>query len=105
VQLTTDNIIQLYAPLAGLAILAAWVGALGQKVSDVVRRLGELEKHNETDIVMAVTIGRLEERINTVVTGQGKLDRDMQGVQRTLANMTSKARGIQSFDQDGENDR
>lgn len=133
----TEPNIALYALLftlfSGLATLAAWVGAQGQKikdqerrlaieegqrathnaalitltqaVADMARRTGDLEAHNTLDTGMAVQIGVLTERVDQMKKGQDKLDLHMVGVQRSLANMVAKGRtDLHTFDQE-ESDR
>jgi len=103
--LTTQDIIALYAPLAGVVGLAFWSGVLTANVKNLKdnhdERLKKLEQHGESDTSVAVQIGVLTERLTTVVGNLAKLDRDMQGVQRTLANMMRrKSTPITEFDQE-----
>lgn len=103
--MTTQDIIALYAPLAGVVGLAFWSGVLTQKVAglkeDHEKRLSKLEQHSEADNGVAVQIGVLTERLTTVSKNLEKVDRDMQGVQRTLANIASgRVAPITKFEQD-----
>lgn len=102
--MTVENIIALYAPLAGVVGLAFWSGVLTQKVAGVKEdhntRLNKLERHSEADTTVAVQIGVLTANVATVTKNLEKVDRDMQGVQRTLANMASgRTTGITKFEQ------
>jgi hypothetical protein len=100
-----ENIIALYAPLAGVVGLAFWSGVLTNKVANLKEnhdnRLSKLEAHSDADTGVAVQMGVLTERITAMKTGQEKLDRDVQGIQRTLANMASgRTPPITKFEQD-----
>lgn len=103
--MTVENIIALYAPLAGVVGLSFWSGVLTQKVANLKEnhdsRLSKLEAHSDADTAVAVQIGVLTANVATVTKSLEKVDRDMQGVQRTLANMASgRTPTITKFEQD-----
>lgn len=101
-QLSTENIISLYAPLGGVVILAFWSGVLTQRVSDLVRRVLHLEKQGETDTGVAVQIGVLQSELSHVKTSQESQTRSMNEIQRTLANIASGRTHITRFDQESD---
>lgn len=102
--LTTDNVIQLYTPLAGLAMLAFWSGVLTQKIAGIVtqlaadslrvdERLRKVEAHGEGDTAIAVQIGVLTERVNALKFSITKVDGEVQTVQKTLNDIITKEAG------------
>ena len=99
--LTTDNVIQLYTPLAGLAMLAFWSGVLTQKIAGIIdrittsdaridERLRKVEAHGEGDTAIAVQIGVLTERVNALKFSITKVDGEVQTVQKTLNDIITK---------------
>lgn len=112
--LSVDNVIQLYTPLAGLAMLAFWSGVLTQKIAGIVERakeseaqaaklsaaenarvnarIAKIEDHAANDTALAIQVGVLASEMKGMAGNFGKLERDVSGIQRTLANMTSGKR-------------
>lgn len=99
--LTVTQLFQLYAPLAGLLVVVFMMGGLFNKVTTLVDRVTKLERSAADGVQDAVHLGRLEERIDNMGKTVDKVDREMQGVLRMLANMTSgrRAQDITKFDQ------
>lgn len=81
------QLVQLYAPLAGLLIMAAWLGALSQRVKDLIQDVKELREGGDAITV----IDRRLTRIETLMEGHGKeataTKRAIEGVQRQLGNL------------------
>lgn len=129
--LTTDNVISLYTPLAGLAMLAFWVGVLTQKIAGVITqhketndrvnarfkeaaetthaRLTKIEDHAQGDTDIAIQVGVLAAKMGDMASNQAKVEREIAGIQRTLSNMMTNARAtkrtpITEFKQFGDDD-
>lgn len=105
--LTTENIISLYAPLTGVVVLAFWVGVQTGRLTDVIRRVLNLESKAEAgtsdDIAAAEGRGEVKAKLEALSTGQKHIERDIAGIQRTLANMMSgKGGAITVFEQERE---
>ena len=90
VVLSTNDIIQLYTPLVGLAMLAFWSGVLTQRLTDVIRRLTKIEAHADADTAIAVQLGVVTERVGTLQTSLVKLDVDVQRVRQSLDDILSR---------------
>lgn len=70
--MTIAQLVQLYAPLAGLLILAFWTGRLGQKVDDqkadidkLEKRVDDVERERKEDGAEA-KFARIEEQMTSV---------------------------------------
>ncbi len=70
--MTIAQLVQLYAPLAGLLILAFWTGRLGQKVDDqkadidkLEKRVDDVERERKEDGAEA-KFARIEEQMASV---------------------------------------
>ena len=63
--MTIAQLVQLYAPLAGLLILAFWVGRLGQKVDDLKEDVETLKAARAEDGAEA-KFARIEEQMISV---------------------------------------
>lgn len=77
--LTLANVLQLYAPFAGLMALAFWMGVLSQRV-----------RHLESFGFMKVSnqITELKTKQDAMGEDVGEMKRAMEGVQRQLANIS-----------------
>jgi hypothetical protein len=80
--LSASQLVQLYAPIAGLLVLAFWVGGLSQRVK-------QLEKESIGDDLRAKVI-RLEVQMESAAATLEKVDRSLQGIHRQLANIASR---------------
>lgn len=103
----SDNL-KLLGMLIPLAItvggLLFWSGVLTQKVNDARSRIAVLEQSQQNDTVVAVSLGRLDQRMLTSEGLMSTLTREMAGVQRALAQMASRgAAGIHTFEQPNDN--
>lgn len=78
--MTLTQLVQLYAPFAGLMALSAWMGALSQRVKHL-----EGEGINQTrDKVIA-----LEVKVDNLITASERGTREIAGVHRQLANLAA----------------
>lgn len=99
-ELSTSNIISLYAPLAGVVVLAFWSGVLTQRVADLVRRVLKLEEHNTADTATAVQLGVMGADIKNMKEDGKKVEREIAGIHRALANIAAGHTAITKFEQD-----
>lgn len=88
--LTVTQLLQLYAPLAGLLAVVFWLGVLSQKVKNLESDIAGLQKDQDDGsddhdllIGLKTTMEAMSKRLDS-------FDRSMQGVQRTLGNMMIK---------------
>lgn len=104
--MTLAQLLQLYAPLAGLLALAFWVGMLSQKVVDQKEDILALKadvkslKDEDSHAGSAERLVRVEVTLETAVTELAKFGRAMEGVQRQLGNLMQKPGTITEFRHD-----
>lgn len=96
--MTLAQVLQLYAPLAALLALAAWVGALSQKVRDQGDDIKELKEAGSEGGVMERLV-RLEVNSENTTKSLESVDRSLQGIQRQLGNMMHKGNPVQEISQ------
>lgn len=96
--MTVPQLLQLYAPLAGLLGLAFWVGVLSERVKGL--RFDVQELKNENTAGGAPAIIRLKVEMEAVKEALGKLTRGMESVNRQLANLMQKPSGLQELHND-----
>jgi hypothetical protein len=89
--MTVPELLQLYAPLAGMLALAFWVGVLSERVRGLNQAVRKLESENT--VAEAPAVIRLEEKVGTLMAAVEKLTRGMDGVQRQLGNLMQKPAG------------
>lgn len=97
--MTVTELVQLYAPLAGLLAVVFWLGVLSQKVKALETTVTELQEHDGPG-GNSERLVRLEVTMEGVQTTLQSLDRGMQGVQRQLGNLMLK--GGAGFEHRGE---
>lgn len=83
------QLLQLYAPLAGLLALAFWVGVLSQKVKGLEDDVKDLRDQGSEGGV-SERIVRLEVQMEGMQASLEKIERGMEGVQRQLGNLMQK---------------
>ena len=99
IELTVQQLFQLYAPLAGLLVLAFWTGGLSQRVKSLEEdvkaahtKLGEVGGSGERMVRLEVQMEQANAKLHAIERGQA-------GVQRQLANLVSHpVREFQSGD-------
>lgn len=72
--MTVVQLVQLYAPLAGLLILSFWVGRLSQRVTDLEEDVNELKKGGFSGEIIALkeqvrSMGLTLDRLYSAVAG------------------------------------
>lgn len=86
--MTVEELIQLYAPLAGLVGMAFYMGVLSQRVRS-------LENSTKTDKTDSERLVRVEVSVENMQEELKQLHRGIEGVQRQLGNlMTTKGRTV-----------
>lgn len=93
-------LLQLYAPLAGLLVMAFWIGVLSQRVKVAERRqdatdvlLKAATAESTTVAVLGSNVGKMEKTLE-------KMEREMAGVQRALSKIAMGEHVVTRFDQD-----
>lgn len=87
--MSVQQLVQLYAPLAGLLAVVFWLGVLSQTVNDLKQDVVKLMEHGD-DGSMRDRMVRVETLMGGVDLNLKKIDRDLQGIQRQLGNIVSK---------------
>lgn len=87
--MTVTQLVQLYAPLAGLLMVVFWLGVLSQRVKSLEGQVASLEEHDGPG-GSGERLVRLEVTMESVQSTLLSLDRGMQGVQRQLGNLMIK---------------
>lgn len=95
--MTVSQLLQLYAPLAGIVALAFWSGVLSQKVAGLRERIAKLEADGDGDMKTVDRLARLETKMDANTAGVEKLNRGMEGVQRQLGNLMMKPGVVTEF--------
>jgi hypothetical protein len=88
--LTVPQLLQFYAPLAGLLLVVFWLGVLSQRVKSAEEKIQRMEEaEGEGGVVERMV--RLEVHSENILKQQEIQTREMAGVQRQLANMLRAA--------------
>lgn len=92
--MTLQEMLQLYAPLAGLLCVVFWLGVLSERVSTLKARVasaeGEIKKIQGDDGAGIGRIIRLEITVENLAVQVQSIVRSMEGVQRQFANMIQR---------------
>lgn len=101
--MTISQLVQFYAPLAGLLAVVFWLGVLSQRVRNLEERINVLradhdDGHSDHDMLI-----EMRTKMSLVVDRLDIFDRRMQGVQRQLGNLMIKGgagfeHGIETHD-------
>lgn len=87
--MTVPELLQLYAPLAGMLALAFWVGMLSQRVADLKEDVAAL-KMDSGDGGSTERLVRLEVQMEGVKAGVDKLNRGLDSMNRQMGNLMQK---------------
>lgn len=88
--MTVAEVLQFYAPFAGLLALAFWTGVLSQKVANLTERLAKVEGEADGDISTVDRLARLETKMDIQHGDIEKISRSLEGVQRQLGNIAGR---------------
>lgn len=89
-EMTLGGAVQIYAPLAGLALLAFWVGALSERVKNLRKDVDTLNARHDAEMGeggLLERVIRMGVNLENATKQLESLDRHMQGVQRQIANL------------------
>ncbi len=86
--MTFAQVMQLYAPLAGLLVVVFWLGVLSQRVKSLEEDVKDLKSDGGKD-GSSERIVRLEVKMDGVGEQLASINRNMAGVQRQLANIAT----------------
>lgn len=94
--MTISELVQLYAPLAGLLVLAFWVGALSQRVKNLEQADRDRKRADDDQGSIRDRLTRIETKFESTADDVAAIKRSMDGVQRQLGNlMINKATAIE----------
>lgn len=84
------QLVQLYAPLAGLLMVVFWLGVLSQRVKDLQDRVAGLRKEQDDSGDDHDLLVELKTKMTLIADRLDGFERGMQGVQRQLGNLMIK---------------
>lgn len=87
--LSFAQVLQLYAPLAGLLVVVFWLGVLSQRVKNLEAVLSKMEEGDAQGGVVD-RLARLEVHSETAAKALEKISTELNGVQRQLGNLFVK---------------
>jgi hypothetical protein len=99
--MTVQQLVQLYAPLAGLLAVVFWLGVLSERVRRLREDVTSLEQ-SDAATKDGERLVRLETKMEGVKECLESTDRQLAGIHRQLANIASGRAKIHVFDSDGE---
>jgi hypothetical protein len=92
--MTLEQLIQVYAPLAGLLGAFFWLGVLSNRVHTLEKAAAKVEAASRTERDDFGRLIALETEMKTVITSLAEIKRGMDGVQRQLANLMGAKPGV-----------
>lgn len=95
--MTLSALVQLYAPLAGLLVMAFWLGLQTQRVSSLENQVKGLQDEEDQSLDQRDRLIRLEVQMEVATKSLESVDRGMQGVQRQLAVLARSSGAIVEF--------
>lgn len=87
--MTLTELLQFYAPLAGLLVMAFWVGALSNRVATLEREERDRKTRDRDDLDERDRMVRLETKLEGVETKLGGVERELGTVHRLIANLAT----------------
>ena len=85
--MTVPELLQLYAPLAGMLAMAFWLGMLSQAVATLKRDVEELKEGADATGSIRDRLTKIETKFEGAIDDIHSIKRSMEGVQRQLANL------------------
>lgn len=89
ISLSLTQVLQFYAPLAGLLCVTFWLGILTQTVKDLKERVKKMED-GDAEGGMVDRLARLEVHSENASKALEKISSELSGVQRQLGNLFMK---------------
>lgn len=88
--MSVQELVQLYAPLAGMLAMAFWLGVLSERVRAIQERLLKVESHDT--VADAPVVVRLAGDVEGMGKTQTRFARDLENLQRQIVSaMSGKA--------------
>lgn len=94
--MTLSQLVQLYAPLAGLLGVVFWLGMLTQQVRTLKEDMKEIRIEDGPGGSRERLV-RLEVQMENAANKLESIERGMQGVQRQLGNLMMKPGRVEEF--------
>lgn len=91
--MTVTQLLQLYAPLAGLLAVVFWLGVLSNRVLTLEREVRELKERAKGETDERERIVRMEVKMDDMKDKLESVGRELATVHRQLANMVSRRGG------------
>lgn len=88
--LTLTQVLQFYAPLAGLLVVVFWLGVLSQRVKNLELVVRKMEEGDAQGGVVD-RLARLEVHSESANKALDKISNELAGVQRQLGNLFVKS--------------
>ena len=88
--MTLAELVQLYAPFAGLALLSFWVGALGERVKNLRKDLDKVLVREAAETGEGGILERMiraEIHLENALKQLESMDRHIQSINRQLGNL------------------
>lgn len=100
--MTVTQLLQLYAPLAGLLAVVFWLGVLSNRVLTLEREVRDLKERAKAETDERERIVRMEVKMDDMKEKLESVGRELATVHRQLANMVSRRGGkIVNLDPEG----
>lgn len=87
--MTITELVQLYAPLAGLLVMAFWVGALSNRVATLEREERDRKTRDQAELNERDRMVRVETKLESVETKLESVERELGSVHRLIANLAT----------------
>jgi hypothetical protein len=99
--ISVSSLVQLYAPLVGLLVMAFWLGVLSQRVRVSERRQDATDAALKAATAETTTVAVLGSNVGKMEKTLEKMEREMAGVQRALSKIATGEHGpITRFEQE-----
>lgn len=89
VSLTLSQIVQFYAPFVGLLGVVFWLGVLSNRVATLEREERDRKGRDKSEFEERDRLTRVETLLDTVSDKVGRVERQVEGVHRQLANLAT----------------
>lgn len=83
--MTVTQLLQLYAPLAGLLAVTFWLGVLSNRMKVAENRQTRVEQDLAAQRLDAVTLGVLVGKFDILTTSLNALDKELRELRKELA--------------------
>ncbi len=87
--MTLSEVLQSYAPFAGLLMVVFWLGVLSNRVATLEREERDRKEREAGSLLERDRITRMETILGGVETQVGGMKRELSGIHRQLANIAT----------------